>query len=99
MTANNHEPVLERLVREVSGAKTKGGSETAALTASPEIKGIASSDYRRALRRCLSQREVREIVGNAELTHAAVRLRATASKSVIVSYVFLASPTRERVSL
>ena len=66
MTANKHEPVRERRVREASGAKTRGGSETAALTANPEIKGLANSDYRRALRRCLSQREVREIVGKAK---------------------------------
>ncbi len=67
MTANKRESVLERLVREISGAaKPKAGSETAALTANWEIKDIASSDYRRALRRCLSQREVREIVGEAK---------------------------------
>jgi hypothetical protein len=81
MTANKRESVLERLVREISGsAKAKTASATAALTANREIKGLASGDYRRALRLCLSQGEVRRIVGQAKtrvwpnLNQAPVRL-------------------------
>jgi hypothetical protein len=66
MTAHKRASVLERIAGQISGsAKPKVGSETAALTANGEIKDIASGDYRRALRRCLSKREVREIVGKA----------------------------------
>jgi hypothetical protein len=61
-------PGVERLVRKLSGpARRKARSSTPKLSAAElEIRGIVSRDYRQALRRCLSQAQVHQIVSIAK---------------------------------
>lgn len=66
MSAKKSKPGVERLVLKLSGhARGKARSSTPGLNAA-ELRGIASRDYRKALRRCLSQAQVQQIVGIAK---------------------------------
>jgi hypothetical protein len=68
MSAKKSKPGVERLVLKLSGyARGKARSSTLGLSAAEsEIRAIASRDYRQALRRCLSQAQVRQIVSIAK---------------------------------
>ncbi len=68
MAAKKSKPGVERLVLKLSGpARGKARSATPGLRAAElEIRGIASRDYRQALRRCLSQSQVHQIVSIAK---------------------------------
>jgi hypothetical protein len=69
MSAKKSKPGVERLVLKLSGyARGKARSSTPGLSAAEsEIRAIASRDYRQALRRCLSQAQVRQIVSIAKI--------------------------------
>jgi hypothetical protein len=68
MSAKKSKPGVERLVLKLSGyARGKARSSTPGLSAAEsEIRAIASRDYRQALRRCLNQAQVRQIVSIAK---------------------------------
>jgi hypothetical protein len=68
MSAKKSKPGVERLVLKLSGqARGKARSSTPGLSAAEsELRGIASRDYRQALRRCLSQAQVQQIVSIAK---------------------------------
>lgn len=63
MAADNCESFLELLVRKLSGPATPAA---ALIAARREIENISSTDYRKALRRCLSHQEVRQILRTAK---------------------------------
>ncbi len=68
MSAKKSKPGVERLVLKLSGHKRgKAKSSTPKLSAAElEIRAIVSRDYRQALRRCLSQAQVQQIVSIAK---------------------------------
>jgi len=68
MSAKKSKPGVERLVLKLSGyVRGKARSSTLGLSgAESEIRAIASRDYRQALRRCLSQAQVQQIVSIAK---------------------------------
>jgi hypothetical protein len=82
MAARKRKSVVEHRVHELSGpVRRKARSPTLGLIAAEsELRGIASRDYRKALRQCLSQRQVHHIVSIAKtrvwphLNQAPVRL-------------------------
>ena len=68
MAARKRKPVVEHRVHELSGpGRRKARSPTPGLIAAEsELRGIASRDYRKALRQCLSQWQVHQIVSIAK---------------------------------
>lgn len=68
MAARKRKSVVEHRVHELSGpGRRKARSPTPGLIAAEsELRGIASRDYRKALRQCLSQWQVHEIVSIAK---------------------------------
>lgn len=63
MAADNRESFLELLVHNLSSSATP---TPALIAARREIEDISSSDYRKALRQCLSHQEVRQILRTAK---------------------------------
>ena len=68
MAARKRKSVVEHRVHELSGpGRRKARSPTPGLIAAEsELRGIASRDYRKALRQCLSQWQVHQIVSIAK---------------------------------
>jgi hypothetical protein len=68
MAARKRKSVVEHRVHELSGpGLRKARSPTPGLIAAEsELRGIASRNYRKALRRCLSQWQVHQIVSIAK---------------------------------
>jgi hypothetical protein len=68
MAARKRKPVVKHRVHELSGpGRRKARSPTPGLIAAEsELQGIASRDYRKALRQCLSQWQVHQIVSIAK---------------------------------
>jgi hypothetical protein len=67
MAARKRKSVVEHRMYELSGpAGRKARSPTPGLIAQSELCGIASRDYRQALRQCLSQWQVHQIVSVAK---------------------------------
>jgi hypothetical protein len=68
MAARKRKSLVEHRVHELSGpARQKARSPTPGLSAAePELRAIASRNYRKALRQCLSQWQVHQIVSIAK---------------------------------
>jgi hypothetical protein len=110
--ASKRKSVVEQLMREVSGpARRKARSPApGAIARASEVRGIASRDYRKALRRCLSQRHVHRILRIAQtrvwphLNREPVRLVSLDEfvrrwSTIGVDFKFASLPSKKGLSL